>query len=185
MTMVVTYLAILARGNANFRVKHSFSTIFHPKTQGTLERFHKTMKSWLKLWWKYIRIIWIDVYLLCYGVIENTNYIARNVIIQNDWNKPTLTEINDKAAEVKSLTDLPTEQRRSTVWFCTRDTPFGEDSRTDDNHDCSTYLTKIDLDKLLSKFKNIFSDLPGRTHLGTHHILVQPDIRPVKCNAYR
>ena len=28
-----------------FRVKHSFSTIFHPEIQGTLERFHKIMKS--------------------------------------------------------------------------------------------------------------------------------------------
>ena len=31
-----------------FRVKHSLSTIFHPETQGTLERFHKTMKSMIK-----------------------------------------------------------------------------------------------------------------------------------------
>ena len=50
----------------------------------------------------------------------DTNYITRNLIIQNDWNKPTLTKIINKAAEVKSLTDLPTEQRRSR---------FGLDSR--------------------------------------------------------
>ena len=31
-----------------FRVKNSFSTIFHPEIQGTLERFHKTMKSMIK-----------------------------------------------------------------------------------------------------------------------------------------
>ena len=70
------------------------------------------------------------------------------------------------------------------MWFSTRDTPFGEDSRTNDNHDYSTDSTEIqktDLDKLLSKFKNIFNDLPGRTHLGTHKILVKPDIQQVKC----
>ena len=92
------------------------------------------------------------------------------MIIQNDWNKQTLTEIIGTAAEIKSLSDLPTEQRRSPFWFSTRDTPFGEDLRTDDNHDCSTDFTEIqktDLDILLSKFKNIFNDLPGRTHLGT------------------
>ena len=118
----------------------------------------------------------------------DTNYIARNLIIQNDWNKKTLTEIIGTAAKIKSLTDLPTEQRRSPFWFSTRDTSFGEDLRTDDNHDCSTDLTEIqktDLDILLSKFKNIFNDLPGRTHLGTHKILVKPDIQPVKCNAFR
>ena len=27
---------------------HSFSTIFHPETQGTLERFHRTLKSMIK-----------------------------------------------------------------------------------------------------------------------------------------
>ena len=48
-----------------------------------------------------------------------------------------------------------------------------------------TETQRTDLDKLLSKFKNIFSDLPGRTHLGTHTILVKPDIQPVKSNAYR
>ena len=35
------------------------------------------------------------------------------------------------------------------------------------------------------KFKNIVSDNPGRTRLGTQAILVKPDIQPVKCNAYR
>ena len=77
----------------------------------------------------------------------------------------------DKAAEVTSLTDLPTDQRRSPFWFSTRDTPFSEDSRTDDNHDCPPDLTEIqkaDLYKLLSKFKNSFSALSGRTHLGMH-----------------
>ena len=43
-----------------------------------------------------------------------TNYIARNLIIQSDSNKPTLAEIIGTAAEIKSLTDLSTEQRRST-----------------------------------------------------------------------
>ena len=32
----------------------------------------------------------------------DTNYIARNLIIQNDWNKPTLTEIIGTVAEVNS-----------------------------------------------------------------------------------
>ena len=44
---------------------------------------------------------------------SDTNYIARNLIIQNDWNKQTLTEIIGTEAEIKSLTDLPTDQRRS------------------------------------------------------------------------
>ena len=48
-----------------------------------------------------------------------------------------------------------------------------------------TEIQKTDLDKLLSKFKNISNDLPGRTHLGTHTILVKPDIQPIKCNAFR
>ena len=100
----------------------------------------------------------------------------------------TLTEIIDKAAEVKSLTDLLTEERRSPSWCSTRDTPVGEDSRTDDNNDGFTDLTetqKTDLEKLLYKFKNIFSDFPGRTYLGTHIILVKPDIQPVTRNTYR
>ena len=44
---------------------------------------------------------------------------------------------------------------------------------------------KSDLDMLMFKLKDIFSDNPGRTHLGTHAILIKPDIQPVKCNAYR
>ena len=31
-----------------FKIKHSFSTIFHPETQSTLERFHRTVKSTIK-----------------------------------------------------------------------------------------------------------------------------------------
>ena len=90
-----------------------------------------------------------DNKLYCYSItlfdsllLFDTNYIAGNLIIQNDWNKPSLTEIIDKAAEVKSLTHLPTEQRRTPVRSTTRDASFGDDSRTDNNNDCSAHLTE-------------------------------------------
>ena len=31
-----------------FKIKHSFSTIFHPETQGTSERFHRSLKIMIK-----------------------------------------------------------------------------------------------------------------------------------------
>ena len=53
------------------KVKHSFSIIFHPETQDTLERFHRTLNSMIKVLVENIQIIGMVAYRLCYGAIEN------------------------------------------------------------------------------------------------------------------
>ena len=87
--------------------------------------------------------------------------LSTNLIIQNDCDKPTLSESNDSCFVIK------------------------HDTNKFNYSNDLTLSQKSDLDKLMFKFKDIFSDNPGRTHLGTHTILVKPDIQPVKCNAYR
>jgi len=42
-----------------------------------------------------------------------------------------------------------------------------------------------DLTALLSEFDDVFSDVPGRTTLGVHHIELKPDTRPIRCALYR
>ena len=42
-----------------------------------------------------------------------------------------------------------------------------------------------DLNYVLRKFESLFSTKPSLTNLGTHKILVKPDITPVKCHPYR
>lgn len=42
-----------------------------------------------------------------------------------------------------------------------------------------------DLSKLLTEFAYVFSDKPGRTTLGVHHIELSPDTRPIRCTPYR
>ena len=90
--------------------------------------------------------------------------VSTNLIIQNYLDKPTLsqiTESNDSCFIIKHDTN-----------------------KFNYSNDFSL-SQKPDLDKLMFKFKDIFSDNPGRTHLGTHIILVKSVIQPVKCNAYR
>jgi len=41
-----------------------------------------------------------------------------------------------------------------------------------------------DLTALLDEFGDIFSDVPGRTTLGVHHIELQPDTKPIYCAPY-
>ena len=95
--------------------------------------------------------------------IFDDSAVSTYLIIQNDWDKPTLSKItdsNDSSFVIKHDTN---------------------------KFNYSNYLTlsqKSDLDKLMFKFKVIFSDNPGRTHLGTHTIFDKPDVQPVKCNAY-
>ena len=42
-----------------------------------------------------------------------------------------------------------------------------------------------DLSSLLTEFADVFSDAPGRTTLGVHHIELFPDTRPIRCTPYR
>ena len=54
--------------------------------------------------------------------------------------------------------------------------------------ECSPDLSmeqQQDLNYVLRKFESLFSTKPGLTNLGTHKILVKPDITPVKCHPYR
>ena len=37
---------------------------------------------------------------------------------------------------------------------------------------------------LLSEFDDVFSDVPGKTTLGVHHIEFRPDTRPISCAPY-
>jgi len=41
------------------------------------------------------------------------------------------------------------------------------------------------LKKLLHKYRDTFSDIPGKTNLLEHHIQLQPNIRPIKQQPYR
>ena len=41
-----------------------------------------------------------------------------------------------------------------------------------------------DLTELLTEFVDVFSDVPGRTTLGVHHIEVPPGARPIRCAPY-
>ena len=38
---------------------------------------------------------------------------------------------------------------------------------------------------LLDEFSDVFSDVPGRTSLGVHHIKLKPDTKPIRCAPYR
>ena len=42
-----------------------------------------------------------------------------------------------------------------------------------------------DLTALLGEFGDLFSDVPGRTTLGVHHIELEPDTKPIRCATYR
>ena len=42
-----------------------------------------------------------------------------------------------------------------------------------------------DLTALLSEFDDVYSDVPGRTTLGVHHIELKLDTRPIRCAPYR
>jgi len=42
-----------------------------------------------------------------------------------------------------------------------------------------------DLTALLDEFGDVFSDVPGRTTLGVHHIELKPDTKPIRCAPYR
>ena len=42
-----------------------------------------------------------------------------------------------------------------------------------------------DLTALLEEFSDVFSDMPGRTTLGVHHIELKPDTKPIHCAPYR
>jgi len=42
-----------------------------------------------------------------------------------------------------------------------------------------------DLTAVLDEFGDIFSDVPGRTTFGVHHIELQPDTKPIHCAPYR
>ena len=50
-----------------------------------------------------------------------------------------------------------------------------------------TVIQQAELNLLLTEFKDLdlFSNIPGLTNLGTHKILVKPDIIPFKCTPYR
>ena len=79
-----------------------------------------------------------------------------NLILRNDGDKPTLsetTESNDSCFAIK------------------------HDTNKFNYSNDLTLLQKQDLDQLMIKFKDIFSDNPGGTHLGTRTILVKPDIQ--------
>jgi len=50
-----------------------------------------------------------------------------------------------------------------------------------------TSIQTEDLTTLLDEFGDVFSDVPGRTTLGVHHIElhVKPDTKPIRCAPYR
>ena len=54
-----------------FKIKHSFSTIYHPETQGTLEKFHHILKNMIKPLVENYPNNWDFAYHLCYGATEN------------------------------------------------------------------------------------------------------------------
>ena len=58
---------------------------------------------------------------------------------------------------------------------------------TNSNFDLSKVATEKQpaLKKLLQKYKDVFSDVPGRTNLIEHQIQLQPDTRPIKQQPYR
>ena len=52
--------------------------------------------------------------------------------------------------------------------------------------DCQLTSTQTeDLTALLDYFGDVFSDVPGRTTLGVHHIELNPDTKPIRCAPYR
>ena len=81
--------------------------------------------------------------------------VSTNLIIQSDWYKQTLSEITES---------------KDSCFVIKHDT-----KKCNYSNDL-TVSQKSDLDKLMFEFKDIFSDNPGGTHLGTHTILVKPDI---------
>ena len=42
-----------------------------------------------------------------------------------------------------------------------------------------------DLTALLREFYDVFSDVPGRSTLGVHHIDLKPNTKPIRCAPYR
>jgi len=48
-----------------------------------------------------------------------------------------------------------------------------------------TQLQQTELDKLLAKYADIFSDTPGKTSFATHHIALVLDTKPVSLSPYR
>ena len=49
----------------------------------------------------------------------------------------------------------------------------------------SNHETHADLTALRDEFGDVFSDVPGRTTLGVHHIELKPDTKPIRCAPYR
>jgi hypothetical protein len=54
-----------------------------------------------------------------------------------------------------------------------------------DNLEQLSVQQQSELLELLSEFRNVFSDKPGRTQLCTHHIELLPGAKPVFCRPYR
>jgi len=48
-----------------------------------------------------------------------------------------------------------------------------------------TSIETDDLTALLNEFGDVFSDVPGRTTLGVHHIELKPDTKPIRRAPYR
>jgi len=48
-----------------------------------------------------------------------------------------------------------------------------------------TAKKKSDLGLILSVFDNIFSEIPGKTHIGVHHISLQPNFTTIRSPPYR
>ena len=68
------------------------------------------------------------------------------------------------------------------------ETPDSEPTSSHSQTKLSASLTaqqKSDLYLILSEFDNIFSEIPGKTHIGVHHISLQPNSTPIRSPPYR
>ena len=69
--------------------------------------------------------------------------------------------------------------------FCSEDFTRAVDTLLSKRDGQLTPAQIVDLTNLLTEFDDVFSDVPGRTTLGEHHIELMPDTKPIRSTPYR